>query len=297
MSEWIQSDGAACYNSVDPGFALGQNGVLTYGQIVVINFTISSMTQGKLILDSLEGKPEYTEDGDYAVIGIASSENLTFIGDEVSGDVFDGCISDVGARVIPLYSIKDLNGNVVFRQVDETGVTTSGNNIQYQVDWTGIAEGCYVIYFTDGIIDYQSDPLYVKTDHECSIQLTWSNDEDAYAFDYANLNFAPSLRVSGKLWMPKWAKDKEVFKDSIGNRTILRSDTSKIEILTINEAPEYIHSAIAVGMEHDTFEIDAIQYVVEDSEYDPKWRKSSHLAPSEINVIKKNQNLVNENCA
>ncbi len=297
MDEWIQSDGAACYNSGTPGFALGQNGVLSTGQIVVVSFTISNMTQGKLILDSLEDKPEYTADGDYSVIGVASSDNLTFIGDEVSGNVFDGCISEVAAIVIPLYSIKDLSGNVIFQQEDETGVTASGNNIQYLVDWTGIAEGCYVICFTDGAINYESDPMYVKTDHACTIQLTWSNDENAYGFDYYTLNFTPSLRVAGKLWMPKYTKEKEVFKDSVGNRTIIRSDTSKIEILLLDEAPEYIHDAIAIGIEHDTFNIDAVQYVVEDSEYDPKWRKSSQLAPSEINVIKKDQNLVNENCA
>jgi hypothetical protein len=255
------------------------------------------MTGGKLVLDSIEGKPEYTEDGDYTVVGIATSSNLTFIGEDLTGNVFDGCISRVGARKIPYYSIEDINGNTVFTLSDDTGVTASGNNIQYQIDWTETADGCYKIVFTDGIIDYESDLFTLKTSHNCSIQLTWTNNENAYGFEFETLLFTPSLRVAGRKWHPDYPKEKEVFKDSIGNRTIIRSDTSKVEILLINEVPEYVHDAIAIGIEHDTFKINAMDYVVEDSSYTPKWRKSSNLAPSEIEVIKKNQNLVNENCA
>ncbi len=296
-NEWIQSSGAACYNSLDPGYALSQNSALTIGNLVVVNFTISGMTSGKLILDSIDSKPEYTADGDYQAIGIATSANLTFIGDRNSSGLFDGCISNVESRKIPLYSIKDLNDAVVFSQTDETGVTASGNNVQYQIDWSAITEGCYKICFTDGIIDYESDPFKIKTTHVCSIQLTWTNNEDAYGFEFSVLGFTPSLRVSGKKWHPNYSKEKEIFKDSIGNRTLLRSDTSKVEILLINELPEHVHDAIAIGVEHDTFSIDAVEYVVEDNNYQPKWRKSSQLAPVEIEVIKANQNLINENCA
>ncbi len=297
MAEWIHSGGAACYNSSTPGYAISQTGILTVGALVVVNFTISNMTGGKLVIDSLAEKPEFTEDGEYQAIGIATSANLIFIGDSVYGNTFDGCISAIESRLAPLLTIKDLADNIVFTQVDNTGMSGSVNNIQYQIDWTDIAEGCYKLCFTDGVIEYESDPFRVKTAHECSIQLNWSNNENAYGFDYTGLTFSPSLRITGKKWMPKYSKDKEVFKDSIGNRTILRSDTSKVEILIVDEVPEYVHDALSIGIEHDTFEIDAIEYVVEETEYSPKWRKSSSLAPVEIDVMRRNQNLVNENCA
>lgn len=297
MDEWIYDTGKACYNSSVEGYAINQPGLLTLDKLYVITVTISDMTKGKLILDSIEGKPEFTEDGVYNVVGFPTQIDLIFIGGKEVIHVFDGCIDAVGARVIPFYQIKDASGAVVFTQTDETGVTAYGNNIQYLIDWTGLSDGCYTIVFNDGIIEYETDQLYVNTEHDCTIQLTWTNNENAYGFDYANLEFTQSLRVKGKKWKPKYSKDKEVFKDSQGNRNILRSDTSKVEILTLNEAPEYVHDAYAIGIEHDNFEIDSLKYVVEDTEHLPKWRNSSQLASSDTEVIKDSQNLINENCA
>lgn len=297
MDEWIQNNGAACYNSPTEGYALSQSGILIPGMLYSIDVSVSNMTQGKLIIDSLIDKPEITINGSYSLIGIASISDLNLIGGKIGISIFDGCVSALQVRAIPLYQIKDPHDNIIFTQIDETGVSASINNIQYLINWSDIAAGCYKITFTDGIINYESDLFSVDTEHTCSIQLTWSNNENAYGFDFETLLFRPSLRIVGKKWQPFYQKDKEVFKDSIGNRTIIRSDTSKIELLTINEAPEYIHDAISIGIEHDDFEIDSIQYVVEDQQYLPKWRKSSSLASSETQVIKNNQNLVNENCA
>lgn len=293
-NEWIQSDGAACYDSASPGFALSQVGALTAGKVYVIEFTISNMTQGKLVLDSLEGKPEYEEDGDYQTIGIATSNNLTFIGEQLLGSTFNGCIDSVGARLIPFITIKDTDGNIIFQQTDETGITASGDNIQYEIDWTEFEEGCYQLYFSDGI-DYVSDCISLNLSHGCTLLLNWTNDDNAYGFNYADLNFTPSLRVKAKLWHPNYPKEKNVFKDNAGNRTILKSETSIEETLTVSEMPKYLHDALAIGLEHDDFNIDSVKYVNEETEYTPKWRKSSQLAPSEVIVIK-DELLRNNNC-
>jgi hypothetical protein len=293
-NEWIQSEGSACYDSETAGFALSQNGVLSVGYIYSIEFTISNMTQGKLVLDSLSGKPEYTEDGDYAVIGIATSSNLTFIGEEYLSAVFDGCIDVIQARLIPFVTIKDLDGFVVFEQTDESIVSASGNNIQYDIDWSEIEEGCYKVYFSQGI-DYVSDCIDLKLSHGCTLLLSWTNDENAFGFNYEDLSFQPQLRVKAKLWQPNYTKEKDVFKDNAGNRTILRSETSKDELLTVSEMPEYLHDALAIGVEHDDFYIDSLKYTNEETEYTPKWRKSSQLAPVEVVVIK-DQFLRNNNC-
>jgi hypothetical protein len=293
-NEWIQSGGASCYNSAIAGFAFSQNGPLEIGKVYSIDFTVLDMTQGKLVLDSIEGKPEYTEDGVYHVVGIALSNTLTFIGDEYQGDVFDGCIDDVGSRFIPFITIKDLEGNVVFEQTDDSIVSASGDNIQYDIDWSEIEEGCYKIYFSQGI-DYVSDCIDLKLTHGCTLLLSWTNNENAFGFNYEELSFSPQLRVKAKLWQPSYTKEKDVFKDNAGNRTILKSETSKEELLTIGEVPEYIHDAVAIGVEHDNFYVDGVKYTNEETEYTPKWRKSSQLAPSEL-VIIKDQFLRNNNC-
>jgi hypothetical protein len=294
-NEWIQSDGAACYDSVTPGYALSKDGVLTVGSLCFIQFTISNMTQGKLVLDSISSKPEYTEDGDYTAIGIVTSSNLTFIGEEHVGFVFDGCIDSVSSRLVPLITIKDTEGNTIFEQTDETGVTAFDSNIQYAIDWTDIAEGCYQVYFSALGIDYVSDCINLKLAHDCTILLSWTNDEDAYGFNYSDLAFTQNLRVKAKKWHPSYTKEKNVFKDNAGNRYILKSETSKEEILTISEMPQYLHDALAIGLEHDDFYIDSVKYTNEETEYSPKWRNSSQLAPSEVVVIK-DQLLKNNNC-
>lgn len=294
MDEWIQSSGAACYSSGTAGFAISQSGILSIGNLFVIEFSISNMTHGKLIIDSIEGKPEYTENGDYQIIGIAASNNLTFIGGSILSNVFDGCIGNIEARIIPFYTIKDTDGNIIFQQVDETGVTVSGVNIQYQIDWTDFNEGCYQIYFSSGI-DYVSDCISLNLSHGCTLLLSWTNDDNAYGFNHSDLSFTPKLRVKAKLWQPVYRKEKNVFKDNAGNRTILKSETSKEDHLTIAEMPQYLHDALAIGLEHDDFYVDGIKYTNEETEYTPKWRKSSQLAPSEV-VIIKDQLLKNNNC-
>jgi hypothetical protein len=293
-NEWIQSEGSACYNSDEPGFAFSRNGILEIGKVFAIDFTILSMTQGKLVLDSIEGKPEYTEEGIYHVVGISTSNNLTFIGESYMLAVFDGCIDDVQVRLIPFVTIKDLAGNVVFQQTDDSIVTASGDNIQYDIDWSEIEEGCYKIYFSQGV-DYVSDCIDLKLSHGCTLLLSWTNDENAFGFNYEDLNFQPQLRVKAKLWQPNYTKEKDVFKDSAGNRTILKSETSKEKLLTISEMPEYLHDALSIGVEHDDFYIDGVKYTNEESEYSPAWRKSSQLAPVEVVVIK-DQFLRNNNC-
>lgn len=294
-NEWIYSSGSACYNTLISGYALSQNGILEAGKLYTVQFSISGMTQGKLILDCIQDKPEYTEDGDYVAIGIATSDNLTFIGGSLGVFVFDGCIDSVVARSIPYYRIEDLDGNTIFELSDSTGVSASSQYIQYQIDWTEIEENCYKIIIPDSGLEYESDCLNVLLTHDCTLLLSWTNDDNAFGFNYDDLSFTPKLRVKGKLWHPKYPKDKTIFKDSSGARSLLKSEISKERILTISEAPEYVHDAISIAVENDSFYVDGIKYTNEETEYTPKWRKSSQLAPAEI-IIVKDQNLINDNC-
>lgn len=101
-NEWIHSNGAACYSSASAGFALSQNNVLEIGKTFIIEFTISNMTQGKLVLDSLNKKPKYFKNGTYRTVGKSDLNNLTFIGKSYKGKVFNGCISMVSAKPFEL---------------------------------------------------------------------------------------------------------------------------------------------------------------------------------------------------
>lgn len=298
-NEWIWSSGQACYNTAIPGFSLSENNILIVGNIYAIQFSIEGMTQGKLvlqgILDSDNLAYEFTEDGDYSVVGTAISNNLIFTGEEYLGLTFDGCINNVAPRTAPKYQIQDTEGNPVFTQTDITQTTGSGVNIQYSINWEDIEPGCYKIILEDSGLTYESDCLSMDVSHDCTILLDWTNNDNAFGFNFSDLEFNPKLRVKAKKWHPKYTKTKTLFKDSVGNRTMLKSDTDKEEFLTVREQPEYIHDALAIGLEHDEFQVDGVKYSNEETEYTPAWRKSSQLAPVEI-VIIKDQDLQNNNC-
>lgn len=292
-NEWIASEYGACYSGI-ANYPISQKQVLTLGKYFSVVFTISNMTGGKLILDSMLGKPEYTENGTYEAKGIATQENITFIPSNYGSDVFDGCITNIYALDVPTYSITE-DGVVIYEGTLE-GITSYYEYIQYQIDWTSINEGTYKIVFSDGILDYESYCLCLKSDTCKNLVLSWNNDSSAYGFNFIDLEFTPQVRVLGKLWKPSYPKEKDVFIDNSGQRKIISSRTSKQELLSIERLPQYLHDAISIGLEHDHFYINDVEYVNEGDEYTPAWVNSSNLAPVGIEVFKKRQNLINTRC-
>lgn len=132
--------------------------------------------------------------------------------------------------------------------------------------------------------------------HPCSSLFTWTNDENAFGFEYDTISYTQSLRHCAKLWIPSQSKDKTPHRDSDGDRTLLYSSTTKITRLSMDYMPEYLHAAFGIALEHDTFTIDAEEYVNEEDLYEPNQPKNSLLASVDVEVIKDNQNLVNDNC-
>jgi hypothetical protein len=93
---WIWYSGKACMLSGNPGDMIFQSISQTIGVQYVIKFTVSGMTQGMLRLNNYEETNEFTENGTYAVPGIAENSLLIFTGELDDDDnLFDGCIDGV----------------------------------------------------------------------------------------------------------------------------------------------------------------------------------------------------------
>lgn len=130
-----------------------------------------------------------------------------------------------------------------------------------------------------------SEPFCVGT-HNCTKLLRWRNDENAYNFDYeSDTSFYFYMRLSGRLGRARYPKDKKNFENSNADNTILYSQTDKVLEYVTDHLPEYIHDALSIAIEHDTFEIldtdrsDAyIAYVSEEEDYDPDWEDELALA-------------------
>ncbi len=297
MAEWTVTDGMACYDGVAEDIPLVQLGVLDVGMLYFVKFSIANMTMGKLQLQGFEDTNEYTEDGDYELIAIATLTDIRFNPVEYLGDIFDGCITSIEVNQIPFYSIKNSDGDIIFQQIDSSGVTADRNYIQYIIDWTTFEEGCYYIEIVDGTVTYISDLFLVKLTHPCTLLLTWSNNEDGFGFDYSGLAFIQSMRVESKLH--KWKHstvDKEVFRFSNGDEKILYARVYEEETLSIKQISRYMSKAFSLALNHDTFEIEGLTYIWNDDEVIPVHRNTTNAPSIEVILRRKIQNLLNSNC-
>jgi hypothetical protein len=281
---WSLNSGVACYDGNDEN-TLSSPGVLTPGENYYVEIEVTGT--GSIKLSCFESNPIITEASSGIFQATQSSFTITGIGEV--------CVDNIIVTQAYDYVIKDQLGNVVYTSTPED-VDGSGFYLRYKVNWEDLPDGCYTIEMNDGL-EYVSECFYVKLEHECTILVTWTNNESAFGFDYSGLDFTQSLRVPAKLWQPKYNSDiKEIYVDSKGNRQILYARVVKDQLLSVKELPEYLHDALSIGINHDIVKLDGVEYVFEEDEYSPTWRNSSNLAPVLLRAIKKNQNLINSNC-
>lgn len=142
-----------------------------------------------------------------------------------------------------------------------------------------------------------SEPFVLKSEHTCSMLLKWTNISNAFGINYDLFTLVHSLRVLAKKWQPNYEKvDKKTDTNSLGVISSIYSRTVKKERFTLRELPEYVHDALSIGLEHDSFTVDGTTFVTEDEEYAPEWRKSSLSAPVNVELIESGQLLEKRRC-
>lgn len=133
----------------------------------------------------------------------------------------------------------------------------------------------------------------------CTQLLSWTNNDNAFGFEYENLVFTQRLRHPSELWKPNYTLDQIDHLDSAGTSTILRAQSFKVSDLDMDFMPEYLHDALRLGIRHDTFNIDAVQHFAMAQDYDPDWEagRDSEVSTVVIPVRATTEDSVNENCA
>src|SRR5690606_4520871 len=243
---WDNNEGVACYDGEGEN-TLSSTGILTPGTAYYVQIELSGT--GKIKLGSFLGQPEFTDDVSGIYTATQSSFTITGIGNV--------CIDNIIVTQAYDYVIKDQLGNIVYASTPGD-IDGSGFYLRYKVNWEDLPEGCYTIEMNDGL-EYVSECFYVKLEHECTILVTWTNNESAFGFDYSGLDFTQSLRVPAKLWQPKYNSDiKEIYVDSKGNRQILYARVVKDQLLSVQELPEYLHDALSIGINHDMVKLDGV---------------------------------------
>lgn len=170
-------------------------------------------------------------------------------------------------------------------------------------DWNTSDTTIYIddiqLYDLDDVGAHCSECFILKDSHPCTLKLEWWNDSDAFGFYYPDTlpyTFKHSIRVAGSLAKTSYTGEKESFTDTEGEQIIVYADKKQVKELAINDMPEYMHEALAIGIDHDHFTINGDEYIIEENSYEPLWRKTSDLAPVVLDVRPKIQNLKNSYC-
>jgi hypothetical protein len=141
-------------------------------------------------------------------------------------------------------------------------------------------------------ISLSSDHANTRLSMGCLFELTATNTNNAFGFNFEDFTFTPGMRLFGKLRNGSYQDDTEYYTKSDGEKILVYADIEKVEELQIAEVPEGIHDWLHAAMLLDSFMIDGVEYV-RVGEYAPNWRKSSAKAPVIVQVAKKTQNRYN----
>jgi len=248
-----------------------------------------------------------------------AGSKLSFSGAGISLAVTN-CNLTPGNRYLARFTIDNFaGGGVNFIEFNSSTLSPVSDSSSYD------AEGTYEYIFTaspnadfvgfsyggglggDGmdILDFQLYPLPDDSEcseclnigtHSCSLQITATNDENAFGLNYEDFSLTHSLRLDARLRAPRYPLEAEVYKFSNGQRKLLTGERDKFESLEVREVPEYIHDMLSLFLVHDTMQIDGVTYVKGEGDYEPVWRRTSQLAPIILEVQKGTQNNENPSC-
>ena len=220
------------------------------------------------------------------------------------------------ANLIGNVTVKIERTDLTLKSVGPIGGLVNGAN-EIEIDWvTEVLGGKRLIFVEDDSAAHaiSIDDVSIKVQgaysnsgvcSECfclgqewggTMLLKWTNEDNAYGYIYVGTTMAHWVRVKARLKHPRWKKDIEMHATAVGKMIKLYSETYAIHVLAVEEMPDYLHEALALGLEHDDFRVDDDLYLSEEREYSPAWRKSTTVASVEVEGIKETQDNINKHC-
>ncbi len=159
-----------------------------------------------------------------------------------------------------------------------------------------VPEGCQPIY------DQCTPCINYKASFNCTKLIEAFCDGNALGFSFddasGNNQFKLSLRAVASPVHPHYEQEQEDYDYSTGNTSLSSAQSKKFQSLFFDPIPEYKHDVVAIQKVCDTFQIDSVDFFVKKGDYNPEWNRNdaTDLAPSRIEVKKKDQTLYNTNC-
>lgn len=144
--------------------------------------------------------------------------------------------------------IADLTTYKVF----ERAITITGLNGLYYVEVTGSDADTET--FTA-----QSEPLSIKPSQCDTVLLEYYNDDAAFGIDYENSSVQFDLRVPARFNRTADSLEREVFKDSGGNTSLVSAHGTRTRVLkALQLLPQWFIEKVNIALLHDNVEIDDV---------------------------------------
>lgn len=219
------------------------------------------------------------------------------VGNYTSGSL----VIEIGnGNFTPVGTVATLTANGSYEiEIDPTDFdcTTGFNSIR--ITPTGWGAGIYFVqglFLSDGCATRQCSQCFDLAPHLCTLKFQYSNNSNAFGFDYEHFNFVQEIRVEGDMRRPRYPETNNQYTTSRGNTVLVSFDSHERNEVRIDLAPEYIHNALRLMRGHRNVYINGNRYTPLQQEYSPEWRNDTVLAQARFEVRKYNELNKNSNC-
>lgn len=253
-------------------------------------------------------------------------------GVEFNASTFTGSVDDVSIVVMSTIGLRivDESGTIVWSDYNNSnGYVTylqEGNtspelidpyptypraNIEFVWDDLGLSEGCYRIELVDvaEVVEnpdtltpvLQSQYYYLATTQTNTLQLSWTNNErlsvgGGDVINYTDLPFTQYYRVRAELGEMTVENENTTYQYNDGTRLTAYNRAIVTRTLKIDNIPEGEHIAVAIGLKHDTFKINGDRAFNADDGYEPRYRRTTDLAPVDVEIYLQTDQYENRSC-
>lgn len=215
-------------------------------------------------------------------IGTITADGTTTFNIDIPGDLTEP-VSELEAQCNYVIALDgDYMSNFAIQYNDDADVTLNIGGL-----------------FLDPTCDTQkrvSDCLDVADSCDCGLKIEWSNDNDAFGFNYSGFPFTQTLRVPGVKWFSRFPGANNQYTGSTGITTIVSADSHEIERVRLDELPRSVHKALRLGLKCRDFKINGVNYVALPEEYEPDWDQFRKTATVQFEVRKSVEDNENNNC-
>lgn len=219
-------------------------------------------------------------------VGGYTSGSIVFeIGNEVDG-VFTSVQTIDTLTADGVYSIDIDPSTFGCTTFNAIRITKTGDSV-YKIHGLFVAESC---------TEPQCSQCFDLADHVCTMLIQYSNNINAFGFDYENFNFTQSIRVEGDLRRPRYPETNNQYTTSRGNNVLVSFNSHEVNEARIDLAPNYVHNALRLARGHREFTINGTRYTPLNQEYAQQHRNDTVLSQARFDVRKYTELNENNNC-